>query len=59
MYDDCEFDESLEDLKTNLKKFREAAENRLMNKEWGKSYRSNLKNIMSRMFELQIELNEL
>jgi len=55
-----ELDKVTEDLKINLKKFRERAENRIMStSSWNTVHRLKLKSIIDKMFELQIELNEL
>lgn len=49
-----------EELISEIKKFREAAENRLMAKnEWVESHRLKLKNISDKLFNIQIDLNEL
>ena len=55
-----ELDKVTEDLKTNLKDYRERAENRIMDTSaWNTTHRLKLKSIIDKMFELQIELNEL
>lgn len=53
-------DDVTEELKENLKLFREIAENRIMDtSEWNGTHRGNLKILCDQMFELQIKLNEL
>ena len=55
-----EIEKVTEELITNLKEFREIAENRLMNTtSWNVTHRLKLKSISDKMFDLQIELNEL
>ena len=55
-----ELDKVTEDLKANLKDYRERAENRIMDTSaWNTTHRLKLKYIIDKMFELQIELNEL
>lgn len=49
-----------EELMSNLKEFRERAENRVMDKSgWNTVYRIKLKALMNKMLDLQVELNEL
>jgi hypothetical protein len=50
-----------EKLLCNLKNFRENAENRIMDQgsNWTPTHRLRLKSISDKMFDLQIELNEL
>lgn len=49
-----------ENLQGNLSEFREKAENRIMDiTSWDVTHRLKLKSIVEKMFELQIELNEL
>jgi hypothetical protein len=55
-----ELDKVSEDLKALLKDYREHAENRIMDtSRWNLTHRLKLKSIVDKMFELQIELNEL
>jgi len=55
-----ELDKVTEDLKVNLKDYRERAENRIMDtSSWNTTHRLKLKSIIEKMFYLQIELNEL
>ena len=55
-----ELDKITEDLKANLKDYRERAEHRIMDtSSWNTTHRLKLKSIIDKMFELQIELNEL
>ncbi len=49
-----------EELKVKLKEFREAAEQRIMARgEWSDIHIRNLKIINSKMFDLQIGINQL
>lgn len=55
-----ELDKVTEDLQANLKDFRERAENRIMDTSvWNTAHRLKLKSIIDKMFELQIELNDI
>jgi hypothetical protein len=55
-----ELDKVTEELKVNLKDYRERAENRIMDTStWNTTHRLKLKSIIDKMFELQIDLNEL
>jgi len=55
-----QIDEVTESLMANLKEFREKAENRIMDTtEWNLTHRLKLKAIIDKMFDLQIELNDL
>lgn len=48
-----------ETLKVNLKEYREIAERRLMSNDWNVTYKLKLRAIVEKMFDLQLELNEL
>jgi hypothetical protein len=51
---------TIEELITNIKNFRSISEKRIMNtQDWGGDYRLKLKNISDKLYNIQIELNNL
>jgi len=57
--EDQDLDLVIADLKQNLSDFRGRAENRIMSNDWNTTHKLELKSLIDKMFQLQIDLNDL